>query len=437
MSNILGLKDVFFLLTTLFILFSSLINYNKAILWFLIFNVIVLTIGLSHAMYYDRILFPIFIVIGIIANYQNITAYSRTYLFLFLYIIFISFANGQTLFDENSGGTYFFIIILIFHESIFKNPLNLLQIILLLWIICIAGTFNYILHSENVFSLVDVDPNIRGINIQNQIRGNEHYVDPNYFGANQAMGAIIAVCMLIYRKDILHMINGYVPGYLMKILQSNVILITIIFLLVIELWACLRGLSRGALVVLLSGLFAVFLLKKNYKVLIIGSIVVGLVVIGLFYIGIADLYLYRFVNDETGTSGRTQIWLAMYNSIINNGGIIKFFFGGGNDYNWWVYWTGNFWGDSKASSHNQFLTLWVNFGLTGLVLFIYPLIRGLINNFKNRCMINDIRIILFFAIAVYSLNLEPLLFSYFSWFYFAVIASYTPVETFDFDSENV
>jgi len=72
------------------------------------------------------------------------------------------------------------------------------------------------------------------------------------------------------------------------------------------------------------------------------------------------------------------------------------------------------------------MTLFVNFGILGLVLFLTPLIVGIKNNIKNNNPINNIRIVLFACVFIESLSLEPFIFTPYVWFIIALAVTHTP-----------
>ena len=144
-------------------------------------------------------------------------------------------------------------------------------------------------------------------------------------------------------------------------------------------------------------------------------------------VGIIDLYNARISRDESGTSGRDVIWLAMFGSAYSQGGILQIFFGGGNGWPWWDFWNDNLWDIGVTpSSHNQWMSFVVNFGILGLGLFFTPIIIGIRNNLMNKNPINNIRIVIFACVFIESLSLEPLIFTPYIWFLLALITTYTP-----------
>jgi hypothetical protein len=135
----------------------------------------------------------------------------------------------------------------------------------------------------------------------------------------------------------------------------------------------------------------------------------------------------RVKGDESGTSGRDLIMLGMLGSVYNQGGVLQIIFGGGNAWPWWEFWSFNPWDKGQVpSSHNQWLSIFVNFGLLGLSLFLIPLYNGIKNCIKNNNPINNMRIVLFICVFFYSMTLEPLIFAPYVWFVLALTATYTP-----------
>ena len=342
-------------------------------------------------------------------------------------MLLITYIHNLPIIDPYSGGIYLFAILLVFSEYLFRDKNQVTRIVFLIWLITIGLAFNFLMFGENILSISNINPEERDLIINNGIVGsasNDIGLDLNYFGSSQAFGAIITIMFIYYRNYFISTIT--IPGQVKSIIQSTLFPLFLYLILALEVWLVLRGVSRGALLVLLAGIFAFLLTLKKFKYLLYGGLLLFVLYFIMNHIGIIELFKERIDNDASGTSGRTVIWLAMLGAVYSQGGIIQIIFGGGIGWPWWEFWTGNFFDSSAASSHNQWLALYVNVGLFGLTLFFIPIIKGIRNNLKNNNPINNIRIVLFTCIFFECLSLEPLQFDRYIWFLLALVTTYTP-----------
>lgn len=139
-------------------------------------------------------------------------------------------------------------------------------------------------------------------------------------------------------------------------------------LLVIAIIACIFGMKRSALISIFLIIF-VFLIhefigknkpfKTKFILLIAGGI--GVYVIQHYFSDFIELNLDRIsaIESDRG-SGRDHVWKDSLNAI-ENGNILEIIFGSGVDSTW-----------ARAhhtTSHNDFLTLFIEFGLVGVILY--------------------------------------------------------------------
>lgn len=387
--------------------------------------------GLSRVIYYQNIIIPLLLIITLSLKSSPVTKTNTFYVVFFIYMLFITYINKLIIIDAYSKGAYLLVILLIFSNYIFKNVDFATKIVFFIWLITIAFAFNSIIYGEDIFNVSDINSEERSLIIDTGVQGShaqEEGVDLNYYSSTQAIGAMITLMFFTYRKELLPSVK--IPYFLKRFFYGNGFLLSLCILLPIEIWLMFRGISRGGLLIFLSGLISFLFILRKQKYLFWGIAFIIALYFIMQKIGIIDLFLERINRDQSGTSGRGLIMLGIFNSIYNQGGISQVIFGGGNAWPWWDYWGFNPWGpDKMVSSHNQWLSIFVNFGLIGLCLFIIPLIQGIRNCLKNKNPINNIRIVLFICVFFYSMSLEPLIFTHYVWFILALTATFTPNKT--------
>ena len=209
--------------------------------------------------------------------------------------------------------------------------------------------------------------------------------DPNYLGFAVSAGLILSVNHLLKNKmSVLYIIN-----------TVTVILSTV---------ALLELSSRGALVAAALGILSLVTFTKTklkIRLLVLGFIVI--IVIFLFINQYFDLVIARFNADDGTGSNRTTIWFSKIDAFINDSSLLHWLFGHGQEAGFKM---GTFkLSVTGSSTHNDFISIFIYYGIIGVILFIkaiiYPLsicssyIRGQI-------------IALYIFLLVSSMTIEPL-----------------------------
>lgn len=395
-----------------------LIDVKKALLWYLTLYAITALLGFYRVIHYDKIILPLMLLIGTYREIAGILKSGVVYIIFLAYILFITFINGLPIIDDYSSGAYFLVVILAFSEHLYKRPDYLIKTLTLIWLITIAMSINSILFGSNPFEISEIAFNERSMELQNTFKGGEESeikIDLNYFGSSQAIGAIITLYLIVYWRKLTRIIS--IPIFIYRIITKRYFNIFLYILFLFEIWLVIKGLSRGAILVLFFGLLTFIIIQRKFIYLLYLGIFGIFVYLYIDHIGIIDLYLARIENDESGLSGRNSIWLGMIQATLNQGGILQLFFGGGNGWDWWNHWSGNTWDSgTRISSHNQILSLLINFGILGISLFSFPIIKNTILNLKIKNPLNDLKIILLSTVLIMSLSLEPLVFAPYTWF---------------------
>ena len=179
------------------------------------------------------------------------------------------------------------------------------------------------------------------------------WTDPNYLSCIIVLGCIVAINELLSRK-----------GTMLK----TVFCYTTIGLSVFAL-AYLA--SRGAFVSLGVGILVMLLFSKSTRKsskIIFVVLILGLLVL-MYTSDYFNIISARFQSESmmTGT-GRTIIWQAKLDAFFNEGGILNWIFGFGNEGGLGLGKT--LFGRIRAT-HNDFVSALVEYGFIGLGLYIY------------------------------------------------------------------
>jgi len=417
-------KELFLILTTGYIIFLFLYDYRKALIWYLSLFSFISAIGLSRVTYNEYALIPLMLLFVLVTKQVRIFRPNILYIVLFIYMIALTYTNGQAVVDTNSGGKYLFIILLIYSSHLFSNPNYALKIIFLIWVITLCIAISFLIYGDGIFNVSNISTDDRSILLQTGIEGAGEN-DLNYFSSGQAIGAIITLLFIIYHRFMLAELS--VPIILKKILESEIFRIALFLILSIQIWFVFRSLSRGGILVFIAGVFSLVYLMKKKKYFLYGGLFLIAVYLILNQVGIIDLLLERIDGDSSVTSGRNVIFLGALGAVYNQGGILQILFGGGIDWPWYEYWASNFFGSKAfASTHNQWISLFMIFGILGLILFLIPFVKSIHHCLKNPNPINNFRIVLLSCVFTMFLSLEPLIYTPYVWFVLALAATYTP-----------
>lgn len=199
------------------------------------------------------------------------------------------------------------------------------------------------------------------------------WVNPNTFGAIIAAGGILSM--------------SYVTNFL-KFKKNVFLSIVCIITVILSFFVIVLNSSRGALFAFIIPAFVMVLfsnLKLSIKILFIifSSILIVLMLDG----GTFDLLFYRLQDETFSTGGsRAIIWEAKMQYFFREANLLELFFGIGLPETLKIGTTKMF------STHNDFVTSLIAFGVIGFCLFVYfvtyPIIKA---NKKNKffiCMLS-------------------------------------------------
>ena len=185
------------------------------------------------------------------------------------------------------------------------------------------------------------------------------WTDPNYLASVLGVGCVLSVKELLsggkkvlYRSVLFLTIIGSVFA-LLQLASRGMILAVSIGVSFLVLFSRIKWLPK-LLIVVLSVLFVVLLYTNQYL----------------------DFVIARFEMDDGTGSGRTIIWSSKLIDFFRKGNLLNFIFGVGQAEG---YRLGGYFGDYNfgQSTHNDFVSVLINFGFVGVILFLsvifYPI----------------------------------------------------------------
>ena len=211
------------------------------------------------------------------------------------------------------------------------------------------------------------------------------WTDPNYFGTTIGMAAICAISTLMFE-----------PKNKIRILCVICIVLSIIIMLMVA--------SRGAALSLGICVLLVFLSREisiKYKVLAL--FLMGLLLLYLYKSNFFELLLYRVEMDDTGGSGRFNIWTIKLRSFFSDCNAFEWLFGIG-------FRRSNYLGFSESiynCIHNDVINFLIAYGFVGLIMYITMLFAPIHEAIKNKSNKSTVIIGIIFLF-VSGLTIQPL-----------------------------
>ena len=382
------MKEIALVLATIItIYYAVFINYKKGFNIFLIFLAFSSLIGYSRAILSPAIVLPISMILGIFLQKKELNNLNYWGFFLFLYSILITLINKTEIFDDRTlGSTFLAFFLLMISPYLFNDRNNFLRVLLLIWAICLGSLIFYLINGTDVTSVSNVQS--RGIYVELR----QASADPNYVGIIMGVGLLLSVMYLLNIKTIALEFN---------IKSYRVINYFVIAVGVLEFWLCIRGLSLGILIALSASILALLIKGKKIKIFFIVATLISIFII--FFNDVVQLYILRFDTVSTTGSGRYEVWATAWKAISKEG-FFRVLFGGGASSPWWKHAMGI----SYFSTHNSFLTLLIDYGIIGVSMFLIIFFKSLYINFKDDSFIGKSRFVLIIFMLVVAFSLEPL-----------------------------
>ena len=283
----------------------------------------------------------LFVAIIHAASYKNkrIFKFSRSQIFLFIFLFFVDFINLQPF----SKISLFVLMLFVLYNSIQDNKALNLSVLAFIILTITLSTYYFVFAKEFVVAYY-------GSHAERAT-----WVDPNYFGILLGCGVILSSAYIYNSLNI--SIN-----FLYKVLFISCIVLGV---MVVALQA-----SRGSMLALLVAwvVQSLFSQSKFYiKVFLIITSIIG--IIFLYQSDYFTLLIDRVQNDDGTGSGRSEIWINKLNDWSSN---LVNILGGGFQASIYKF------QPIKADCHNEYVSILLNYGLIGIIalfIFIFKLCR--------------------------------------------------------------
>lgn len=273
-------------------------------------------------------------------------------------IILIIYIGVIDLIGNAEFGTYAINLFIVILYSLFlekKHDLDILSSSLI-FVCAISAIYYIIMYDQFLVSW-------------NSAEGIERsgWKDPNYFSTFMNVGFMLS---LLYAY-------GFLKSTIVLLNKRILIAVCLLITMAVVLTASRAGFFSLVLILIIISFSA----KLNYKVLIAGLVTVIVAGLFMYFTGMFDTLIFRIFeqgNLETG-GDRTTIWAKGIKNFEIQPYIMQLFGAG--------YWhrtelTGG------NETHNEFIAILLDYGIIGLMLFLYMII----NMFSfRRCTISRIR----------------------------------------------
>lgn len=406
-----SLKILFLLFTTIFTVYTFLKDYRKGLVVYIVFMCICGLLGFARPIYAEAVVLPISVFVAVVIRHSKISCVSFRWLFLLILAIITTTIAKEDILNTYDELFIFGFVLFAFSRFFFSEDKYTVHILALLWLYAFSRIIWILMTGgSSVLTLSDAsDASTRMAEIQTGLESNA-VIDPNYFGFVSGMGAVLSFLYFKFYQDINRLIS-------IKFLNKRYIPYIILCIGVIEVFFTVRGLSRGMLLSLVAALGTFLFVQKDFaKFLKVGA-VFAVVYLIISRTQIYNLYLQRFVSDDSG-SGRYEIWEFIWN-FVKEQGPLTFIFGCGLNFPWWDYWRTSA-GLAVFSTHNSWMTVFLDLGLWGCTVFFVTILQSVINGLRNLTYINQIKLVLLAYVVVGTTSIEPF---HYTWGWIPLVAA--------------
>ncbi len=240
-----------------------------------------------------------------------------------------------------------------------------------------------------------------------------NWINPNVFGGAIAAGGVLAV--------------SYLTGIL-KFVRTVFMTWFSVAAAIIVAFVLIMNASRGAFIAFSLCSLLMFM-KTDSKLYV--RIFVSVIIIGFIYFmythNLFDLLLARIDNDNTSTAGgRTEIWMFKISAFFESSNYLQLIFGIGQEACLELV--------SFKSTHNDFVTSFIAYGLIGFLIFVYYILVYPVIKSDGEKRIGVVLLLMY--LAVECMVLEPLFRGYFiEIFFYFFILKFIMIETSEEDLE--
>lgn len=284
----------------------------------------------------DLIVFAIILVLYI---YNQGIAGTKRYSILPICLAYLSYFVLLSLFHADIRPKIIWVVIAFLLGDMIKSKKNLMLVFYMFMLLSIFLGLLFVAHRGEF-----------AVSYGSEELERSFWINPNVFGAEISAGGVLAFAYLMGVLE-------FEKNKFAKILS----IITVAF----AFFTLVINASRGAILAFALPVLVLVMTSKTKMTIKVLIILVGSVfILWLFNSGYFDLLLYRIEADETGgTGGRMGIWSVKLNAFFIEGNPLSLLLGIGQEgcVNIGTY----------KSTHNDFVTAFIAYGLLGLFLFIY------------------------------------------------------------------
>lgn len=319
-----------------------LFKYKTLFLPCLICFMTIGTYGFSYSYFpYVMGIYMIISIIYLLFTNQKLSDIKIPNLFLFI-VVYVALIN---IVDSGKPQEIFYSIVTVFIGSYCATSrLSNMRLLMLIsfTIISITLSLTYLINYEHFLEAYNANDGME----------RSGWTDPNYLSCIIGMGVISA--MIILLKE-----NRY------SLISKSYFILVIVLSLLVQIMLASRG---GLLCVLASLLILITLSNVKIQYKIFSAIILLAFLIWSYLNNYFELLAYRIANDSGG-SGRLDIWTNKLTEFYNLKNPLKWLFGIGYDSAYGLA--------SKSSGigfHNDFIAVLCGYGLLGLIVLIYMMI---------------------------------------------------------------
>lgn len=213
--------------------------------------------------------------------------------------------------------------------------------------------------------------------------------DPNYLSCVLSIGIILSFYYFMYQTK-----------------QKRITRIFFLTTFIIGMITILFLASRGAFIaIILPLLYILFMKGRSFKNLIYGVVFICIIVFVFSKLNLFVPLMERFTDTSLYTgSDRTIIWSKTLRNFVNLD-LPTIIFGGGSSFSYTF--CGEAIGEFISSPHNNFLEILFNYGIIGLIIFLFMIFSWIKNNLHNILAISMILVLVLSSITLVPLMYLP------------------------------
>ena len=235
------------------------------------------------------------------------------------------------------------------------------------------------------------------------------WMDPNYFSCVVGMGVMSSSILLMK------------PQSKRRVFNLCFLIATIILSVIVQVLSA----SRGGILAISLGVTILLIFSKvrlGYKILVVFFIFCF--VAWMYQNNYFELLEYRLNNDDGTGSGRLDIWTRKLDAMASDGNILHWIIGYGYQSGFQL--TGS--AGNGVGFHNDFIAIFCEYGLLGLLIFLCYLCKPLMISAKENRPIVLALLLYLWAVCM---TLEPFSLGYlpyFAFYYLVILVSKSEIK---------